>query len=260
LVFHLPEIRQALSAPRCIDFNDCLSTGLTLLDFGSPPGGAEAAMRFIAGPIAGRLSRSILSRRVDEGTPQAVVLFEEFQELLQRHQVQQFKRLLSLCRFKRVALHFSNQQPAQIAAADRSLLKVLRTNLGAEVIFRSSVEDARALSEGLSVRSPDETLAQARTRFVEEIASLPRRHFILWLKSALYGQERLTSPRLDFEHLRQAVARVPAEVRERIRSGIVSVDRTELEDALAAEGRSAVHQPRIVPIQPERRVRAPRLG
>src|SRR5262249_8308220 len=38
LLFHVPEIRRALSAPRCINFNECLSSGLTLLDFGSPPG------------------------------------------------------------------------------------------------------------------------------------------------------------------------------------------------------------------------------
>jgi hypothetical protein len=260
LLFHLPEIRRALSAPQCIDFSDCLNSGLTLLDFGSPPGGAEAAMRFIAGPIAGRLSRSILSRQVGERTPQAVVLFEEFQELLQRHQIEQFKRLLSLCRYKLVALYFSNQQPAQIAAADRTLLKVLRTNLGVEVIFRSSVEDARALSEGLSVRSPDETLTQARTRFVEEIASLPRRHFFLWLKSASFGPQRLTSPRLDLDALRQAGATLLGEARDRIRTGVASVDRAEFEQALAVEDPMATNQPQILPIEPKQRHRAPRLG
>lgn len=259
LLLHLPEVRQALAAPRCIDFHDCLQQGLTLLDFGSPPGGAETAMRFIAGPIAGRLSRAILSRAVGADTPQAVVLYEEFQELLQRHQIEQFKRLLSLCRFKRVALHFSNQQPAQIAAADRTLLKVLRTNLGAEAIFRSSVEDARALSDGLSVRSPDESLTQARTRLIEEIASLPRRNFFLWLKSAPYGPQRVVSPRLDLEELRRAGARVSPETRERIRSGVASIDRAELAEALAAECRARTHQPLIVPIQPEPG-QAPRLG
>lgn len=260
LLFHLPEVRRALSAPRCIDFHECLGSGLTLLDFGSPPGGAEAAMRFISGPVAARLSRSILSRHVDEQTPHAVTLFEEFQELLQRHQIEQFKRLLSLCRFKRVALHFSNQQPAQIAAADRTLLKVLRTNLGVEMIFRSSVEDARALAEGLSTRSPDETLTQARTRFIEEIASLPRRAFILWLKSAPFGPQRLASPRLDLKALRRAAARIAPDVRERIRAGAASVDRAQLEESLAAEQQAAAHQPQIWPLDQERRVRAPRLG
>jgi len=260
LLFHLPEIRRALSAPRCIDFQECLGSGLTLLDFGSPPGGAEAAMRFVAGPVAGRLSRSILSRQVSARTPQAVVLFEEFQELLQRHQIDQFKRLLSLCRFKRVALHFSNQQPGQVAAADRTLLKVLRTNLGAEFIFRSSVEDARALSEGLSVRSPSETLAQARAWLVEEIASLPRRHFFLWLKSSAFGPQRLTSPRLDLGALQREAITVPVEVRQRIRSGVASVDRMEFEQALAAEEPATSPQPQILPIDDDRRLRAPRLG
>ena len=260
LLFHLSEIRRALSAPRCIDFHECLRSGVTLLDFGSPPGGAEGAMRFIAGPVVGRLSRAILSRQVSADTPQAVVLFEEFQELLHRHQIEQFKRLLSLCRFKKVALHFSNQQPAQIAAADRTLLKVLRTNLGAEMIFRSSVEDARALSEGLSIRSPEETLAQARTRLIEEIASLPRRAFFLWLKSAPFGPQRLTSPRLDLDALRRAAATLPADTRERIQAGVASVNRAEVDGVLAAEQAAIVRLPQILPLEDERRVRAPRLG
>lgn len=259
LVFHLPEIRRALSAPRCIDFHDCLREGLTLLDFGSPPGGAEGAMRFVAGPVTGRLSRAILSREVSPQTPHAVVLFEEFQELLGRHQIEQFKRLLSLCRFKRVALHFSNQQPAQIAAADRTLLKVLRTNLGVEMIFRSSVEDARALSEGLATRSPDETMTQARTRLIEQIVALPRRSYFLWLKGASFGPQSLTSPRLDVDALLRAASTLSDDLRQRIRSGVASVDRAEVEEALAAE-QSAARQPQIVPLEEERRVRASRLG
>jgi uncharacterized protein DUF87 len=259
LLFHLPEVRQALSAPRCIDFHECLRDGLTLLDFGSPPGGAEGAMRFVAGPVTGRLSRAILSREVSAQTPHAVVLFEEFQELLGRHQIEQFKRLLSLCRFKRVALHFSNQQPAQIAAADRTLLKVLRTNLGAEMIFRSSIEDARALSEGLAIRSPDETLTQARTRFIEQIAELPRRSYFLWLKGAAFGPQRLTSPRLDVDALRRAASSLSPDMQQRIRAGVASADRSEVELALAGE-QAAPRQPQIVPLEEERRVRTPRLG
>jgi hypothetical protein len=259
LLFHLPEVRAALSAPRCLDFHECLQGGLTVLDFGSPPGGAEEAMRFIAGPVAGRLARAILSRELHQHTRPCVVLFEEFQELLGRHQIEQFKRLLSLARFKKVSLWFSNQQPAQIAAADRTLLRVLRTNLGAEMIFRSSVEDARTLSEGLAVRSPEETLTQARSRFIEEIASLPRRSFFLWLKSSSYGPQRLMSPRLDVAALRRSAACLPAEVRRRIRIGVASVDRREVEAALATESAAPRH-PRIVPLPEPAGARAPRLG
>ncbi len=258
LLFHLPEVRAALNAPRCLDFHECFERGVTLLDFGTVPGGGEAPMRFIAGPTMGRLARAILSRELRHDSRPCVVLFEEFQESLHRHQIEQFKRLLSLARFKKFSLWFSNQQPAQIAEADRTLLRVLRTNVGGELIFRSSVEDARALSEGFLSRSPEETLTQARSRFVEEIASLPRRSFFLWLKGTSYGPQRRMSPRLDLAALRQAAASLPAETRRRIRTGVSSVDRKGLEAQVAAET-APPRQPRIVPLD-DARPRAKRLG
>lgn len=258
LLFHLPEVRDALSAPRCLSFDNCLESGVTILDFGSPPGGAEAAMTFIAGPVAGRLGRAILSREVADNTPPAVVMFEEFQQLLGAYQIEMFKRLLALCRFKRVNLWFSNQQPAQIAEADRTLLKILRTNLGAECIFRSSVEDARTLSEGHSTRSSEETLTQARSRLVEEIATLPRRQFFFWLRDSAFGPQRMQSPRVNLGALKVLAASLTPEQRERIRLGSASIaQRAEHQPAPAA---TAQPDPRVAPLPPQRRRRAPRLG
>jgi hypothetical protein len=258
LLFHLPEIREALTAPRCLSCDECLESGVTILDFGSPPGGAEAAMKFIAGPVAGRFGRAILSREMRPDTPPVIVCFEEFQQLLGSHQLEMFKRLIALCRFKRVNLWFSNQQPAQIAEADRTLLRMLRTNLGAECIFRSSVEDARTLSEGMSTRSNDETLAQARSRVVEEIATLPRRSYFLWLRDSSFGPQRLQSPRLDVEALRRAGATLSPEERNRIKLGTASIARPapgDVEPKVMTES-----DPRVAPIEPGKGRRTPRLG
>ena len=216
-------------------------------------------MRFIAGPVAGRFGRAILSREMGLSTAPTVVCFEEFQELLGSYQVEMFKRLLALSRFKKVSLWFSNQQPAQIAEADRTLLRILRTNLGAEVIFRSSVEDARTLSGGLSTRSPDETLTQARSRLIEEIATLPRRSLFLWLRDSSFGPQRLQSPRLDLDALRRSAATLSPEVRERIRLGSASIAWTQSEDSSPTE-RVTEPDERVAPLQPEKRRRAPRLG
>jgi hypothetical protein len=259
LLFHLPEIREALSAPSCISFDQALDSGVTILDFGSPPGGAEAAMKFIAGPVAGRLGRAVLSRQMAAATTPAIVCFEEFQQLLGSHQLEMFKRLLSLCRFKLVNLWFSNQQPAQIAEVDRTLLRILRTNLGAECIFRSSVEDARPLSEGLSTRGTDETLAQARGRMVEEIATLPRRAFFLWLRDSSFGPQRLQSPRLDVDALKRSAATLSPEERGRIRLGSASIARTVAEAMVPLE-HADEPDPRVAPLRPDKRRRTPRLG
>lgn len=257
LLLHLPEVRDALSAPRCLSFDECLSRGVTILDFGSPPGGAEDAMKFIAGPVAGRLGRAILSREVSEDTLPAVVVFEEFQQLLGSYQIEMFKRLLALCRFKKVCLWFSNQQPAQIAEADRTLLRILRTNLGAECIFRSSPEDARTLSEGLSTRSADETLTQARSRMIEEISTLPKRAFYFWLRDSSFGPQRLQSPRVNIGAPRASAASLTPEQRERIRVGTVSIVRPHAAHQPAV---SAEPDPRVAPLPPQKRRRAPRLG
>jgi hypothetical protein len=257
LLFHLPEVRDALSAPRCLSFDDALGSGVTILDFGSPPGGAEDAMKFIAGPVAGRLGRAILSRQVSDNTPPAVVAFEEFQQLLSSYQVDMFKRLLALCRFKRVCLWFSNQQPAQIAEADRTLLRILRTNLGAECIFRSSVEDARTLSEGLSTHSADETLSQARSRIIEEIATLPKRSFFFWLRDSTFGPQRLQSPRVNIGALKASAASLTIEQRERIRLGTVSIERPVDNPSPTS---APEPDPRVAPLPPQKRRRAPRLG
>lgn len=257
LLFHLPEVREALSAPTCLSCAECLDSGVTIMDFGSPPGGAEEAMRFIAGPIVGRLGRSVLSRAVSDDTPPAVVVFEEFQQLLGSYQIEMFKRLLALCRFKKVCLWFSNQQPAQIAEADRTLLRILRTNLGAECIFRSSVEDARTLSEGLSTRSRDETLSQARTRVIEEIATLPKRSYFFWLRDSAFGPQRLQSPRVNIGALKASAASLTPEQRERIRLGTVSIERQAEAPAPAA---ATEPDPRVARLPPQRRRWAPRLG
>jgi hypothetical protein len=169
-----------------------------------------------------------------------------------------FKRLLALCRFKNASLWFSNQQPAQIAEVDRTLVKVLNTNLGATCTFRSSVEDAKTLTEGLSTRASDETLSQARSRMVEEISTLPKRSFYFWLRDSAYGPQRLQSPRVDIDALKASAATLSPEQRERIRVGIASVERTA-EVALPAE-LSGEPDPRVAPVQPTKRHRAPRLG
>ena len=124
----LDEVKLALSAPSCVSFAEALESGLTIVDLGSPPAGAERAQRFWAGILTGRIARAILSRPVSAETPQAWVIFEEVQEGLSSGQAEQFARLLALARHKRTSLTLINQQPAQLAAVDPTLVRILRTN------------------------------------------------------------------------------------------------------------------------------------
>lgn len=222
--FFLRETQLALGAPTCVSFKQCLDRGLTLIDLGDPPAGAERVARFWGAVIVGQLARAILSRPVDDRSPQAWVVLEEFQEVLARHQAEQFGRLLALARFKKVGLLFINQQPGQVSAIDTGLTKSLRTNTGFDFMFRSSVEDARSFAHALPV-SPEERAN--REVLVEEITRLPTREYYLWLKP--FRAQRVRSPRLALDALRRRGADIPVEVRERIGRGTVAASRDELE-------------------------------
>lgn len=236
-LFHLRDVRLALSAPSCLSLRDCLESGVTIIDAGSPPAGAEKAMRLLVGPLMGRLMRAVLSRPVRPDTAPALVLFEEAQEQLShgRYQVDQFKRLLALARFKRTPLWFSAQQIGQIADVDPMLLRILRTNTTLECCFRSSAEDAVKLAQGFAFRRSKESIAQARQRFVEELSSLPRRNYFLWLKDESFGPQRIVSPRFDLEPLQRAGRQLPPEMAAAIRFGTASVPESEVHEMESGE-------------------------
>ncbi|MBK8231988.1 MAG: hypothetical protein IPK72_15745 [Candidatus Eisenbacteria bacterium] len=218
----LRETRRALSAAHCVAFEECLDHGLTIIDLGDPPAGAERATRFWAGVLVGRLTRAILSRRLRHNSPHAWVILEEFQEAITGRQGQQFARLLALARHKRVALTFVNQQVAQL---DTALVRILRTNTGYEAIFRSSFEDAKLIGHALPA-SRDDKRSQ-RQQLIEAIPRLPNRTFYFWEKTM--SAQRVRSPRVDLDALRSAARDAPPELRRFIRQGTVAVPSRDID-------------------------------
>ncbi len=154
-------------------------------------------------------------------------MFEEFQEGLARHQVDQFGRLLALARYKRVALWFVNQEPSQVASVDPSLVRALRTNTGIETAFRCNVEDARAFAHALPVPTGERDVARARHALVEEMTRLPRRTYRLWLRQAPFRAQKVRAPRIDLDDLRARAATAPTALRARIRKGTAAMDADE---------------------------------
>jgi len=257
----LDEVKLALSAPKCVSFADALESGLTVVDLGSPPAGAERAQRFWAGILTGRITRAILSRPVTADTPRTWVIFEEVQEALGGGQAEQFARLLALARHKRVNISLINQQPAQIAAVDSTLVRVLRTNAGMECAFRANQDDAKTLVHALPPPTGHRSAGEARLGLVAELTQMPDREYLLWMKQAPFRAQRVRSPRLDLVALRRAGARVPNHVREVLRRGVVSMDREAVEAHAAAEWEriGASHEADAPEIKPGAR-RHPRLG
>jgi len=240
----LPATRRVLSAPGCVSFADALERGITIVDVGDPPAGAEGQTRFWGGALVGKLMRAVLSRPVGPDSQHAYVPFEEFQEAVGPHQMAQFARLLALARYKRVSCLFINQQPGQL---DPALVKILRTNCGVEAAFRANVEDARAYAHAVALPGRVKHAAEARQALVERLTRLERRQCLLWVKEKARAQ-LVRSPRLDLERLRELAAQVPADVRNAIERGTVSMD----PDAPAAT------DPRVMPEAPTADILAPR--
>jgi hypothetical protein len=229
----LRQTRLALSTPGCVSFADCLDRGVTVINLGDPPAGAERAARFWAGILVGRLSRAILSRRLTDRSRQTWVLFEEFQEAVSGKQTEQFARLLALARHKRVGLTFINQQIAQL---DSGLVKLLRTNADLEAIFRSNFEDAKSITHALPLSGDPKQAHAERQRLLEEIPRLPNRTFYLWLKNLPFRAQKVRSPRLDLAGLRVAGTGLPEEIRAFLERGIVALPREGVEAALQRAG------------------------
>jgi len=258
----LDEVKLALSAPRCVSFADALQAGLTIVDLGSPPAGAERAQRFWAGILIGRITRAILSRPVTDATPRTWVVFEEVQEALGGNQAEQFARLLALARHKRVAVALINQQVAQLAAVNPMLVKVLRTNAGLECAFRCNLEDAKSLVHALPTPLVEARAGEARLALMQQLTQLPDREFLLWMKQAPFRAQRVRSPRLDVAALRAAAAELPAATRDTIRRGTVSMERVALEAHARREWEQieGAEEPEQPVIEPRGRRRHPRLG
>jgi hypothetical protein len=218
----LPSTRAALSAERCLSFPESLEAGLTVVDLGNPPAGAERVARFWGGVLIGRLMRAVLSRPVHDSSPRAWIVLEEFQEALATRQAEQFGRLLALSRHKRAVLTFINQLPGQL---DPNLVRMLRTNTAIEAIFRCNIDDARAVGHALPVRR-----GEPRLDLLEDLVRLATRDLYLWLKDMLFRAMRIRSPRLDIAALRGIGSHVSTDDAARILQGIAATRIVEAND------------------------------
>ncbi len=250
----LPAVRRMLEAPDCVSFSDALDSGITIVDLGEPPAGAEQLTKFFGGVVLGKVMRSVLSRPVQPDSPYTHLVFEEFQEGLARHQTAQFARLLALARYKRTACTFINQQAAQL---EPTLVRLLRTNTGVEAAFRCNLEDARAYAHAFPAAARSQHAVAERQVLVEQLTRLEQRQYLLWIKGAV-GAQLVRSPRIDLDALRQRAAEVPADIRESIYRGTVAMD--EPEAPMVAPGDDALDTAFLAPAPDEDQHHGPRMG
>lgn len=207
LLVFLPQLRQALEEPGCLDFGALYrAPGLTTFTVGGAPAGAEPAERLIGSLLTGMWTRSLLSREIDDDAIPVVGIFDEGQLAVRSRDVEHLSRTATLARARRGNLVFINQQVSQL---DSGFARVLRTNTNLELAFRASPEDSASLAAVLPLTLPGSDEASARRALTRTLSHLPNRTFALWAKSLGFAA-LLRSPRIDLDALRSDAAPLPA--------------------------------------------------
>jgi hypothetical protein len=232
----VPSVREAVAAKGAPDFASVLREpgSITAISTGDPPVGSERVARFWSSALFGSLCRGILSRPVDAHTPPVVLVAEEIQEALGGAQATLLGRFLSTARHKRAAIWVTGQSRSQLAAVDPGLVQALRANIGFQLQFRSSPEDAEAFAHALPVAPTARRPAEARRELVREVTMLRRREAYLWMRSAGLHALRIRTPRVDLEGLREQANRCHPETRLALRRGLWALSRAELQPQSSA--------------------------
>jgi len=212
-VLLLPSVRSAVEAPTCISLERSLEEHHLLIDLSHPRPGEEPAVRLLGSPLLGRLTRAILNRHVDDTSSRVILAIDELPELLGRFETKGMARLAALARSHLVTLLTLNQQSVQLG---RELSQVLRTNFSVEAVFRCNARDAESLAHVLPVPSDARHPAEARRALVRRLITLPRRHYMLWLKDQPIPAHFVRAPRMDIQEFERIASSLKPEIRERL--------------------------------------------
>lgn len=245
-------LRAALSAEEMFRFNECCTPGLTVVDLGNPPMGAEGAARALAALLLARMTWSAFAAERRPET-RIVVVADELQQAITGagSNAHHLDRILTTGRSAGIALWSFHQGTSQLP---KEFAAALGQNVRFRLIGRSSSADAAASQEWLPVTgamprprppgAPPEPHARYATRTEElarrvaDLGRLPPRRFLVGDRLANFRPRFVTAaawnpPPWD---------RLPPDVSEAARRGTAGVPRAVLvgqavqrEEALAAE-------------------------
>lgn len=236
-----PDAKRALSAKGMLDVPALLERGVSVIDVGSPPRGAEELGQFWMGILVPAVARAIMGRSPEAAKRQpALVVIDEWQTGLDAQLAQHFERLLTLARFKRVSLWLVNQLPAQVGAKHPTLLATLKNSAGLQVAFRQSLEDARTLAPLLPSEAEGAEVGLAER--AAALTRLPERTCYLAVRALGLSAVKLRAPTVAFENVKEAARAAPVEVRGACRVGAVPAPPVAELDAVIAERLARMEQ------------------
>ena len=247
----LPSSRLSLGADACVDFDAALSGGITVVNVGNAPAGLTELSAFWSTFVFTRLVRAVYRRpATGAGTRHAITLIDEWQTCLTRPFASSMEDVLARSRSRRCAFWLCNQQKAQVEKVSGSLWDIVAAQTAIHVLFRASIEDARAMRHVLPVSgrmrrpspppwahapaaSPYLTASEEIEARVSRVAQLPRQHAYWWDRRKSHAAVPLRTATLDLPDPR----RVPAALRAAVARGAVARPASDLARALDAEMR-----------------------
>lgn len=247
----LPSSRLALGADTCVDFGSSLERGLTVVNVGNVPAGLTELSAFWSTFVFTRLVRAVYRRpATGAGVPHAITLIDEWQSVLTPSFARSMEDVLARSRSRRCAFWLCNQQKTQVEKVSGSLWNIVAAQTAIHVLFRASIEDARAMRHVLPVtgrmrRGAPAPWAQATTASpfltaneevearVSQVAQLPPRHAYWWDRRKAHAAVPFRTAPLDLPAPRS----IPAALVARVTRGSVAKSTSDLTRAVDAEMR-----------------------
>lgn len=246
----LPQTRLSLGASSCVDFDGALGSGVTVVNLGNAPAGLTEVASFWSTLIFTRLVRAIYRRpATGAGAKPAIVLIDEWQSCLTHPFASSMEDVLARARSRKVFMWLCNQQKSQIEKVSGALWDVVAGQTAIQVLFRATIEDARAMRHLLPVTgrlrrpaplpwaratSPEPYLTPSEEidARVAEVARLPTRVAYWWDRRRPHSAVQFRTADLVLPDPRQ----LPTALRDAVRVGAVAVPVAELERQRDAEG------------------------
>lgn len=244
-VLRVDALKAALAADTMFDFRACCTPGLTVVDFGDPPFGAEGAACTVAGLLLPRLAWSAFAPGRPRGTRVVLIADEIQMALAGTTNAHHLSRILTTGRSAGISLYSVHQGVAQLP---KEFTADLGQNVRFRVIGRSSEADAEAASEWLPVTGgmprsraawePPDTSHRTASRAEElrervaAVGRLPQRAFLVADRLAGFRPRLVTAASWN----PPAWAELPRDVAEAVQHGSAGLPRREaLESARTRE-------------------------
>ncbi len=173
-------LEQIVTASACLDFDELISPGVTVIVLGAPIAGLTSLSVFWANLLVRLIAERLLARKSNDPANHHVRLCIDEAHLVVPALQDLAEVLITTGRSRNLSLVLATQSPVGIEHAAPDLWRLLLTNTPTKILGRLSAPDAELLSRERAPKlGSDATAGAVRGRLVSTLTSLPDREFIL---------------------------------------------------------------------------------